>query len=94
MKVFVDKNVIIPYAGMSNNGLYPLDLIRYAQAVKITVDEFLLPANEYYDLIMNSNTLLVTHHRRLDSELPFFYIAGIKIQMITNEEADKYRLLL
>jgi len=58
--------------------------------------DFILPAKFYiaiisYNLVFLSNSCVVGGKTKDD--MPYFSIAGITFTMITEEEADKYRML-
>jgi len=97
MKKYIDEDIIDKI--IQTNETYSIYAIfSYAE---ITGDyDFLLSAKDYIKIVNDSYRGSSLNHiirsatfGRTKDDMPYFSIAGITFTMITEEEADKYRIL-
>lgn len=93
MKTYIDLDIIKKTVYVSDVGILIRDILEYIQYSQKT--NFIIPLKDYVDMLrpLTSATGSVIISGRSENDMPFFSIGGIIFQSITEEEADKYRML-
>jgi hypothetical protein len=101
MKKYIDEDIVaktlLAKSVYTNDG-YSLYVIMYYAETTGEYD-FLLPAKDYIRLVNDAyarspnNIIRCAISGRTKDDMPYFSIAGITFTMITEEEADKFRIL-
>ena len=93
MKTYVDLVIIKKLTNYSDHGILIRDILEYIQFSQGT--DFIVPYKDYIDMVrpMTNITGSIITSGRSENDMPYFSIAGIMFTSITEEEADKFRML-
>jgi hypothetical protein len=95
MKKYIDEDIIDKTITLSRK----YSLTNIFDYIELTgYYDFILPAKYYIKIVStsysdNSNVMKYSVFGRTKDDMPYFSIAGITFTMITEEEADKFRIL-
>lgn len=90
---YVDIDLINKTTGVADAGILVRDILEYVIHTKEY--DFIIPIVDYVAIARAVISLpgAMSSSGRSKNDMPFFSIAGITFTMITEEEADKYRML-